>query len=155
MAHNTISLLFGHPDPATLLTPELGNTMLSVVSSPQCITALQYGPEQGTRSLIDFLIEKIHREQGLSISPANLMAVAGATHAVDMLARLYAKPAGVVLVEAPSYVDALHIFRDHGIELHSISTDKNGLIPGELARQVTQLHSNGKVPSFLYTVPNF
>ena len=155
MAHNTISLLLGHPDPATILTPELGNTMLSVVSSPQCITALQYGPEQGTRSLIDFLVEKIRREQGLSISPANLMVVAGSTHAVDMLARLYAKPGGVVLVEAPTYVDALHIFRDHRIELRSIPTDENGLIPDELARQVAQLHSHGKVPSFLYSIPNF
>ena len=155
MAHNTISLLLGHPDPATLLTPELGNVMLSVVSSPQCITALQYGPEQGTRSLIDFLVEKIQREQGLSISPANLMVVAGSTHAVDMLARLYAKPGGVVLVEAPSYVDALHIFRDHRIELYAIPTDENGLIPDELAKRVAELHANGKLPSFLYTIPNF
>jgi len=155
MAHNTISLLLGHPDPATLLTPELGNAMLSLVSSPQCITALQYGPEQGTRSLIDFLVEKIQREQGISISPANLMVVAGSTHAVDMLARLYAKPGGVVLVEAPSYVDALHIFRDHRIELYAIPTDENGLIPDELAKRVAELHANGKLPSFLYTIPNF
>ena len=155
MAHNTISLLLGHPDPATLPTPELGNVMLSLVSSPQCITALQYGPEQGTRSLIDFLIEKIQREQDISISPANLMVVAGSTHAVDMLARLYAKPGGVVLVEAPSYVDALHIFRDHRIELYAIPTDENGLIPDELAKRVAELHANGKLPSFLYTIPNF
>ena len=155
MAHNTISLLLGHPDPATLLTPELANAMLSLVSSPQCITALQYGPEQGTRSLIDFLVEKIQREQDISISPANLMVVAGSTHAVDMLARLYAKPGGVVLVEAPSYVDALHIFRDHRIELYAIPTDENGLIPDELAKRVAELHANGKLPSFLYTIPNF
>ena len=155
MAHNTISLLLGHPDPATLLTAELGNAMLSLVSSPQCITALQYGPEQGTRSLIDFLVEKIQREQGISISPANLMVVAGSTHAVNMLARLYSKPGGVVLVEAPSYVDALHIFRDHRIELYAIPTDENGLIPDELAKRVAELHANGKLPSFLYTIPNF
>ncbi len=114
---NTIPLLFGHPDPATLLTPELRNAMQHVISSPQCYTALQYGPEQGTHSLIDFLVEKIKREHGLTLQPGNLMVVAGSTHAVDMLARLYAKPGGVILVEAPSYTDALHIFRDHHIEL--------------------------------------
>src|SRR6266566_3613790 len=155
MAHNTISLLLGHPDPTTLLTPELGNVMLSVVSSPQCITALQYGPEQGTRSLIDFLVEKIQREQGISISPANLMVVAGSTNAVDMLARLYAKPGGVVLVEAPSYVDAIHVFRDHRVELCSIPMDEDGLIPGELEKRVVQLLSSGSIPSILYTIPNF
>ena len=63
ITENTISLLFGHPDPATLLTPELRNAMQRVISSPQAYTALQYGPEQGTHSLIDFLVEKINREQ--------------------------------------------------------------------------------------------
>src|SRR6266567_7068160 len=155
VVENTISLLFGHPDPATLLTPELRTAMHQVISSPQAYTALQYGPEQGTRGLIDFLVEKINREQGLSIQPGNLMVVAGSTHAVDMLARLYARPGGVMLVEAPSYVDALHIFRDQQIELYSIPMDEDGLIPSELEKQVVQLHANGTFPSFLYTIPNF
>src|SRR6266702_7695538 len=113
MAANTISLLLGHPDPATLLPSELRNAMQQVLSSPQSSTALQYAPEQGTHSLINVLVEKINREQGLALQSGNLMVVAGSTHAVDMLARLYARPGGVVLVEAPTYVDAIHIFRDH------------------------------------------
>lgn len=155
MSENTISLLLGHPDPATLLTPELRQAMQNVISSPQAYTALQYGPEQGTQSLINFLVEKINREQNLSIQPNNLMIVAGSTHAVDMLTRLYAKPNGVMLVEAPTYVDALHIFRDHHIELHSIPMDEHGLIPSELEKQLIQLQTTGKSPSILYTIPNF
>src|SRR2546428_5437137 len=155
MAQNTISLMLGHPDPETLLTPELRNTMESVLSSPQAYTGLQYGPERGTQSLITFLIEKINREQSLSLHSGNLMLVAGSTHAVDMLVRLYARPGGVVLVEAPTYVDAIHIFRDHQIELCSIPMDEDGLITNELEKQVVQLHSSGKFPSFLYTIPNF
>ncbi len=63
MAQNTISLMLGHPDPETLLTPELRNTMEYVLSSPQAYTGLQYGPERGTQSLITFLIEKINRNR--------------------------------------------------------------------------------------------
>src|SRR5205823_5837532 len=155
MVQNAISLMLGHPDPETLLTPEMRNTMQRVISSPQAYTALQYGPEQGTQSLINFLVAKINREQGLSIQSANLMLVAGSTHAVDMLTRLYARPGGVVLVEAPTYVDAIHIFRDHQLELCSIPMDEYGLIPSELEQQVAQLHSSSKFPSMLYTVPNF
>ncbi|HEX6556614.1 MAG TPA: PLP-dependent aminotransferase family protein [Ktedonobacteraceae bacterium] len=155
MTQNTISLLLGHPDPATLLTPEMRNAMQRVISSPQAYAALQYGPEQGTQSLINFLVEKINREQGLSIQPANLMLVAGSTHAVDMLTRLYVRPGEVVLVEAPTYVDAIHIFRDHQIELYAIPTDEDGLIPNELEKQLALLHSSGKFPRILYTVPNF
>lgn len=155
MVENTISLMLGHPDPATLLTSELRNAMQRVINSPQSYTALQYGPEQGTQSLINFLVEKINREQGLSIQSSNLMLVAGSTHAVDMLARLYARPGGVVLVEAPTYADAIHIFRDHQIELCSIPVDEYGLLTGELEKQVAQLQSTGKFPSILYTIPNF
>ena len=90
--------------------------------------------EQGTQSLINFLVEKINREQGLSLQPGNLMVVAGSTHAVDMVARLYARAGGVVLVEAPTYVDSIHIFRDHQIELCAIPMDEDGLIPERIGK---------------------
>ena len=152
---DTISMNFGHPDPKTLLTEELHNAMLQVVNSPDAYAALQYGKEQGTKSLIEYLVGKLQREQGLSVQPANLMVIAGSTGGVDMLARLYAKPGGVVLVEAPTYVDSIHVFRDHHIELCSIPMDENGLIPSELEKQVEQLHSTVYLPSMLYTIPNF
>src|SRR5713226_3300723 len=153
MLPDTIPLLFGHPDPATLLTPEFRNAMQHVISSPQGYTALQYGPEQGTHSLIDFLVEKIKREHGLTLQPGNLMVVAGSTHAVDMLARLYAKPGGVILVEAPTSLHASHIFRDHQLELRSIPKDEEGLITRELEEQLARLHSSGTFPRILYTIP--
>ncbi len=155
MSTNTIPMNFGHPDPKTLLTEELHSAMLQVINSPDAYAALQYGKEQGTRSLIEYLVEKLQREQGLSLQPANMMLIAGSTSGVDMLARLHAKPGRVVLVEAPTYVDALHVFRDHHIELCSIPMDENGLIPSELEKQVEQLYSNGIFPSMLYTIPNF
>ena len=155
MSQNTIPLKLGHPDPETLLTPELRMAMQRVISSPLAYTALQYGTEQGTQSLVNFLVEKINREQGFSLQPGNLMVIAGSTHGVDMLARLYAKPGGVVLVERPTYVDSIHVFRDQQVELCSIPMDENGLIPNELEKQVVQLLSMGTFPSMLYTIPNF
>jgi 2-aminoadipate transaminase len=155
MSADTISLNFGHPDPKTLLTEELHNAMLEVINSTDANAALQYGKEQGTRSLIEYLVEKLQREQDLPVEPANMMVIAGSTGGVDMLARLYARPGGVVLVEAPTYVDSIHVFQDHEIELRSIPMDENGLIPGELEKQIVQLQSNGVFPSMLYTIPNF
>ncbi len=150
-----IPFRLGLPDPTTLLPPELRTTMHHVISSPQATAALQYGAEQGTQNLIDVLVAKINREQGLTLQSANVMVVAGSTHAVDMLARLYAKPGGVVLVEAPTFVDALHIFQDHSIEVRSIAMDEDGLLPSALEQQVAQLQASGKSPTFLYTIPTF
>jgi 2-aminoadipate transaminase len=155
MAENTISLLLGHPDPSTLLTAELRASMQRVLSDPQAYAALQYGSEQGTSGLINVLVEKIQREQHLSIGSENLMIVAGSTHAVDMLARLYTKPGGVVLIEAPTYADSIHVFNDHHVELRSISMDNEGILTNELEAQLISLHTSGRAPSMLYTIPNF
>jgi 2-aminoadipate transaminase len=155
VTENTISLLLGHPDPSTLLTAELRTSMQRVINDPQAYATLQYGAEQGTRGLINVLVEKIRREQQISIGPENLMVVAGSTHAVDMLARLYTKPGGVVLIEAPTYVDSIHIFKDHHVELHSIPMDDEGILTDELEQQLIRLHASGHTPSMLYTIPNF
>ncbi|HLI07612.1 MAG TPA: PLP-dependent aminotransferase family protein [Ktedonobacteraceae bacterium] len=152
---DSIPLMLGHPDPATLMPPELREAMLGFISSPQSYLALQYGAEQGAQSLIDFLVEKIRREQGIAIGPENVLVTAGSTGAVDMVARLFAGAGGVTLVEAPSYADALHIFQDQRVELHAIPMDDDGLIPAELERQVTQLSEHGKAPGLLYTIPTF
>src|SRR5438067_4478189 len=86
----TISLLYGHPDPVTLLTPELQEAIQATFQQPQAFRILQYGPEQGTAALINFLVNKINQEWGLALAPANIMITAGATHAGDMTARPYA-----------------------------------------------------------------
>ena len=39
MSQNTIPLMLGHPDPETLLTPELRDDILQVIHSPQAYSA--------------------------------------------------------------------------------------------------------------------
>jgi 2-aminoadipate transaminase len=150
-----IALMLGHPDPTTLATSEFRSAMALATDAADFYQGLQYGPDEGTSSLLELLKEKISREQGLLIGPTNIMLVAGSTNAVDMLARLYAKPGGVVLIEAPTYPDAMHIFRDHQIELHSIPMDAGGLIVSALEERLAWLKAQGKPPSFLYTIPTF
>jgi DNA-binding transcriptional MocR family regulator len=152
---NTISLLLGHPDPTTLFTPEFQAAVESVLHQPDARRLMAYGPEQGTPRLIRYLMDKFNRDEGLALTPDNLMIVAGSTHAVDMIARLYAKPGGTVLVEAPTYADSLHIFRDHHLDLCSIPIDENGIIVAELEARLSRLNADGKTPAFLYTIPTF
>ena len=151
----TISLVFGHPDAATLPVNDLCAAADAALRGPQARLALQYGPEQGSPVLIDYLVSKLNREEDLDLTRDNLMIVAGSTHAVDMIARLYTGRDGVVLVEAPSYHDSLHTFRDHGVDLRPVPIDDDGLIVEELAAQLAALQREGKPPRLLYTIPNF
>ena len=151
----TISLVFGHPDPTTLPVDGLRAATEAVLHSPQARLALQYGPEQGTPALIGYLVEKLNREEELGLTGDNLMLVAGSVQAVDMIARLYAGHDGVVLVEAPTYHDALHVFRDHGLDLRPVPIDGDGMVVEALTAQLKLLQREGKPPRLLYTIPNF
>ncbi|HVU14947.1 MAG TPA: PLP-dependent aminotransferase family protein [Phototrophicaceae bacterium] len=152
---NTISLMLGHPDPATLLSEEFLDTANRVLSSPAlALGALQYGKEQGSAGLIEYLVGKINREQSLSLSAENLMIAAGSTHAVDMIARLYAR-SGSVIVEAPTYADALHIFRDHDLPLYGVPMDDSGVIVADFAALLERLAETDHPARIFYTIPNF
>lgn len=155
MAGQNISLVLGHPDPELLLSPELRACMQEALGSPQASLGLHYGPEQGSQDLLAFLAARISRDQGIPVEPAHLMVVAGSTHAVDMLTRLYVRPGSAVLVEAPTYADALQIFRDHHVRLHAVPMDEQGLLPDALERLLARLHADNIPVSMLYLVPTF
>ena len=151
----TISLVLGHPDASTLPVDDLCAASEAVLRGPQARLALAYGAEQGAPALIECLVDKLNCEKGLDLTRDHLMIVAGSTAAVDMIARLYVGRDGVVLVEAPTYHDALRVFRDHGADLRGVPTDEDGVIVEALEAQLGALRHEGKSPKLLYTIPNF
>jgi 2-aminoadipate transaminase len=149
LAPGMISLMIGYPDPATLTTPEFATAVNHALGSPEL--ALNYGNEQGNPSLINYLATRISSTQHIPVSADQVMITAGSTHANDMIARLYAR-GGAVIVEGPTYADALHIYRDHGIEIYSVPMDTQGLIVSEFEALLNRLAAP---PRLFYTIPNF
>jgi 2-aminoadipate transaminase len=149
IAKNVISLMIGYPDPATLVTPAFATAVSRVLESPE--TALTYGSDQGNAALIDYLAGHIRRTQQIPLSTEQVMIVAGSTHANDMIARLYGR-GGCVIVEAPTYADALHIYRDHGLEIYGVPVDSQGVIVAALEALLRRLPHP---PRLFYTIPNF
>jgi 2-aminoadipate transaminase len=148
-----IPFVYGHPDP-DLLPVEKIITATEQALRARGRLALQYGPEQGYGPLLDYLIGKIERDEGLRISRANIMLCAGAARGLDTAARLFTRPGDVVLVEAPSYHEAIATLRDHPVELRQVPIDDQGLVVEALAERLDALSQVGRV-AFLYTVPTF
>jgi 2-aminoadipate transaminase len=155
VASNTISLSLGHPDRQSLPVAELKAAALAAFESSQAHAMLEYGPERGSAQLADYLMSRLNREENLNITPDNLMIIAGATHGVDMVARLYTGSGKGILVEAPTYKDALHVFRDHEVDLHAVPMDENGVVVEALTERLELLRSEGRPPKLFYTIPNF
>lgn len=150
----TISFIYGLPDPATFPAEGLRRTAEQVlVERPEL--ALQYGPEQGYGPLIDYLRDKILREEGLTLERPQMMLTGGSAQALDHLCTLFLRPGDMVLVEAPTYHETLQLFRDHGLCPTQVEIDHEGLQIEALADRLETLARSGKRAHLLYSIPNF
>lgn len=151
----SIPLFAGHPARELLPIEGLRRVMNAAWESSDVARMLNYGDEQGNRQLLEFLAARLRRREDIDISCDNLMIIGGSTGGVGMLTQHLTAPGDVVLVDAPSYRDALHIFRDHQLELRAAPIDDEGIVIDELERILQQLAASGMAPRFYYVVPNF
>ena len=155
VAAGSIPLFAGHPS-HDLLPIEGIQEVVDAAWTRQDVTRLfDYGDERGNPQLIKFLLERVNRCEDLGISRENLMIIGGSTWGVEMISQHLAGPADAVLVDAPSYRDALHIFRDHQLEMRSVPIDDGGALVDEMKRALESLAACGRAPKFYYVVPNF
>jgi 2-aminoadipate transaminase len=149
-----ISFTLGHPDRTSFPISDLETASIDTFKSKP-LAMLEYGPEQGENRIIAYLVDELNRVEYLNIKHENLMIISGSTQGVDMICRLFVGSGGGILVEAPTYKDAIHIFRDHKAELHPVPMDENGVIIETFTEILEHLHSTGKPVKLFYTIPNF
>ena len=149
-----IPFVYGHPDLDILPAGKIIAATERALRTRGRL-ALQYGPEQGYGPLLDYLIGKVERDEGLRITRANIMLCAGAAQGLDTAARLFTHPDDVVLLEAPSYHEAIATLRDHPVELRQVPIDDQGLVVEALAKRLEALSLIGRRVAFLYIIPTF
>jgi len=151
----SIPLFAGHPSRDLLPIDGLQRIISAAWQEGGVARFLNYGDEQGNPQLIDFLVERLNRTEKLGISRENLMIIGGSTWGVGMITQHLTVPGDTVLVDAPSYRDALHIFRDHQLDMRAVPIDDEGIIAADLERKLRELASKELTPRFYYVVPNF
>ena len=151
----SIPLFAGHPAHDLLPIAGVQRTVDAVLRGRSVTQLFDYGVERGNPQLIDFLVKRIGRVESLDISRENIMIIGGSTWGVDMIADQMTQAGDIVLVDAPSYRDALHIFRDHRLAMCDVPIDEGGIIVAEMERRLQELAARGQVPKFYYVVPNF
>ena len=144
-----INLGIGQPS-ADLLPVDLlraaSEDFLKVVQAQE----LNYGPKQGDirfrESLADFLSLKYEDD----VRPAALLLTCGNSQALDFVCERFTNPGDTVFVEEPTYFLAFQIFRDHGLNIVSITMDQDGLMIDALEEAL-----QSSKPALLYTIPSF
>lgn len=86
-------------------------------------------------------------QQGLDVSPENLIVTNGSMQALSLAMRYYVRPGDWVIVESPTYHGALAIFQDLGVRVIGIPVTHEGM---NLSLLEQYLHSHR--PKLIYTI---
>jgi DNA-binding transcriptional MocR family regulator len=148
-----VSLAGGMPDVSALDGELIEQAFRSLMSNRRNY-ALQYGGGQGDLRLRE-QIQEIMALDGVHGSVEDLMITTGSQHGLELLADLFLDQGDVVLVEAPSYVGAVGIFRHKEAHIEHVFTDEDGISPEALAEAADRLIEQGRKVKLLYLVPNF
>ena len=148
-----VSLAGGMPDVAALDAELIEKAFASMMANRKDL-ALQYGGGQGDLRLRE-QIQEIMSLEGIHSSVDDITITTGSQHGLDLISDLFLDQGDVVLVEAPSYVGAVGIFRHKEAHIEHVFTDEHGISPQALAETADRLIAEGKRIKLLYLVPNF
>lgn len=148
-----ISFAGGFPDPATFPVVELQEVTRDVLAD-QAHRALQYGITEGDPRLRDELVRWLGRD-GIAVTRDQILVTNGSQQGLDILGKVFLDPGDVIIVELPSYLAALQVFRTYGAEMLGVPQDDEGMQTDRLADVLADLAAQGRRAKFIYVVPDF
>jgi len=116
-----ISFAGGFPDPATFPVAELQEVTRDVLAD-QAHRALQYGVTEGDPRLRDELVRWLAQD-GITATRDQILITNGSQQGLDILGKVFLDPDDVIVVELPSYMAALQVFRTYGAEMLGVPQD--------------------------------
>ncbi|MEY2990378.1 MAG: hypothetical protein RLZZ163_1294 [Actinomycetota bacterium] len=148
-----VSLAGGMPYVQALPMEQMADIAANVLRQ-RGAQALQYGSGQGDVRLREQILE-VTAEVGVHAHPDDIIVTTGSQMAIDLVTRTFCDPGDVVLVESPSYVGALGVFRAYQCDVIHVPMDDDGLIPSALQDTIDSVRAAGKRIKLIYTIPSF
>lgn len=148
-----ISFAGGLPDPATFPVEEL-KAITARLLDREANLVLQYGPTEGDARLRDELVKWMAKD-GIRTTRDRILITLGSQQGLDLVGRVFLDPGDAVIVELPSYMAALQVFRSYRARVVGVPQDADGMRMDALAQALAELARNGRRPKLIYVVPDF
>ncbi|TQI81458.1 GntR family transcriptional regulator [Serratia fonticola] len=148
LPEHTINFASGVGSPKVFPLEEFRKVLLSILSR-HAEEAFGYGDYCGYYPLRDTL-GRILTAQGIPTRAEQLLITNGSQHAISLVFQTILQPGDTVLVEGPTYSEALKLLRLHQINVVAVPSDGQGMCVDLLPELLAQ-HQ----PKMIYTIPNF
>ncbi|GAB4029421.1 MAG: PLP-dependent aminotransferase family protein [Elusimicrobiota bacterium] len=149
-----ISFAGGLPAPDHFPYDFVADTVKNIMSKKGRV-ALQYGPTDGLPELKEEFVKFLKKYEGVDAKPENIIITTASQQALDMVGRLFIDASDPVIVEKPSYMGALQVFRSYGAEFIGVKLEDDGISVEELESKLFWLKSQDEHYKFVYLVPDF
>ncbi|MCC4339488.1 PLP-dependent aminotransferase family protein [Limosilactobacillus reuteri] len=113
--------------------------------------AMQYGAAKGVTALREVIQQHVKEKEDVDSELDNVLVTTGSEQALDLVGKAFVDPDDTVLVEQPTYLCALDVFRSYGANFASVEMDEDGMKMDAL-EEALKANPNTKL---IYTVPNF
>ena len=142
-----ISFAGGNPAPDTFPAEQLGEIAQEVLAADRNI--LQYGTTEGYMPLREYIATWV-RDLGIGVTAANVLITSGSQQGIDLLGKAFLNPGDKVVLENPTYLAALQIFRTYEGTFITVPSDTDGVLLDKLDASLAR-----EKPALVYLVPTF
>jgi len=146
-----ISFAAGDPDPDVIPRALYANLAKRVFEEER--KSVIYSPTEGIPELREEIARFMGMYEGVEASPSDIIVTVGGSQALDLIGKLMIDPGDIVIVENPSYVNTLLVWKPYGVRLIGIPMDENGMDTHLLESKLRELRADGKFPKLIYTIP--
>lgn len=143
-----LSLAAGMPDPE-LVPVQQFSELLAGVSPEKWSRCFSHSAVEGDTRLRQ-LLATLLEERDIRVGPREIMVLSGSQQGVDYAARTFVSPGDVVVMEDPTYLGALNIFREAGARVIGVPIDQEGMRMDVLENVMSRYR-----PRIIYTLPTF
>ena len=125
-------------------------------ASPQAwAEMLQYGGTAGMPSLLKELSTFMAGHKIKADPAKEIIVTTGSQEAIDLVSRVFIDRGDMILVGAPTYLQALSAFRQQNPKFVDIPIDAEGMDTQVLEEKLKKIKASGKKAKMLYIIPSF
>ncbi len=149
---NPAIISFGGGNPAKECFPKewAAETARELIAEKGAVL-LQYGPTEGYMPLRKAYLEKVLPPLGITDAGIdNVITMTGSMQGLDLIAKVIINPGSTVLVEEPTFLGALQIFKLAQANIVTVPMHEDGVHADELEAVVRETK-----PVMFYTIPTF